>query len=219
MVDATRDPLPDYYKRDPSNISLSHLICGLLRQESISTLRFDLQLTEPPPSLSPAGGGGGRKGGSAVREVEETLRMEQQRRTRRRLLKGFSGLARSWAVVTAASCRLANDRDLPEKKLEMPLLHARVSIVRELITHYSVPSKWRWSRAMRHLLDGERVVQGVHARQRVLLLVHLPPRRRGAAVHLLSRFLLLGRRADGRPLLLLFHLLQNEQARMVMMMR
>jgi hypothetical protein len=46
MVDATRDPLPDYYKRDPSNISLSHLICGLLRQESISTLRFDLQLTE-----------------------------------------------------------------------------------------------------------------------------------------------------------------------------
>jgi hypothetical protein len=92
-------------------------------------LRFDLQLTEPPPSFSPAGGGGGRKGGSAVREVEETLRMEQQWRTRRRLLKGFSGLARSWAVVTAASCRLANDRDLPEKKLERPLLHARARII------------------------------------------------------------------------------------------
>lgn len=60
-----------------------------------------------------------RKGGSAVSEVEATLRMEEQRSTRRRLLKGFSGLARSWAV---ASCRLANDRDLPEKKLDRPLL-------------------------------------------------------------------------------------------------
>jgi len=70
--------------------------------------------------------GGRKKGGSAVSEVDATLRMEQHRSTRRRLLNGFSGLARSRALVTAdaASCRFANDRDLPEKKLDRPLLHA-----------------------------------------------------------------------------------------------
>ena len=68
---------------------------------------------------------GGRKGGSAVSEVDATRRIEQHRSTRRRLLNGFSGLARSRALLTAdaASCRFANDRDLPEKKLDRPLLH------------------------------------------------------------------------------------------------
>lgn len=60
-----------------------------------------------------------------MREVEETRRMEEQRRMRRRLLNGFSGLARLAVVAPAAatSCRLANDLDLPEKKLDSPLLH------------------------------------------------------------------------------------------------
>jgi hypothetical protein len=65
-------------------------------------------------------------GGSAVSEVEDTRRMEQQRRIRRRLLKGFSGLASTsllLLVLPATSCRFANDRDLPEKKLDSPLLH------------------------------------------------------------------------------------------------
>jgi len=61
-----------------------------------------------------------------VSEVDATRRIEQHRSTRRRLLNGFSGLARSRALLTvdAASCRFANDRDLPEKKLDRPLLHA-----------------------------------------------------------------------------------------------
>lgn len=71
-------------------------------------------------------GSGGRKGGSAVSEVEETRRMEQHRRIRRRLLKGFSGLASTSLLLvvpaTATSCRFANDRDLPEKKLDSPRL-------------------------------------------------------------------------------------------------
>jgi hypothetical protein len=72
----------------------------------------------------------GRKGGSAVSEVDATRRMEQHRSTRRRLLNGFSGFARSRALLTAdaASCRFANDRDLPEKKLDRPLLRLSIHI-------------------------------------------------------------------------------------------
>uniref|UniRef100_A0A0A9F0T8 Uncharacterized protein n=1 Tax=Arundo donax TaxID=35708 RepID=A0A0A9F0T8_ARUDO len=66
--------------------------------------------------------------------------MEQHRRTRRRLLKGFSGLARSLVLVTAAaaSCRFANDRDLPEKKLDSPLLIGSASSRASM--HASVPA-------------------------------------------------------------------------------
>lgn len=39
-----------------------------------------------------------------------------------RLLKGFSGFAMSFALAVAASDKLANDFDFPEKKLDSPLL-------------------------------------------------------------------------------------------------
>ena len=78
---------------------------------------------QPLPAASSSVGV--RKGSSGVSEVDATHRMEQHRSTRCRLLSGFSGLARSRALLTAdaASCRFANDRDLPEKKLDRPLLH------------------------------------------------------------------------------------------------